>query len=167
MKKISILISIITIIVLAITGTVMAQSTNPTIDYGPNGFGGGHGSGLLHEYMVKYLADALSLSVDELNTRLEAGESLYQIAFDKGMDAEEFYQLKEQARLNAMEEALADQKITQEQYDFMQDRASNRSTAFGFGGGHGQGRMGSGRHMNGSNSGFNQDCPFNQTQPSN
>jgi len=163
MKKISISILVITVIVLAITGTVLAQSTSPLTDSGPNGFGRGQGDGLLHEYMVKYMADALGLSVDELNSRLEAGERLSQIAIDLGLNAEEFIQVMSEARLYAMEDAMADGIISQEQYNFMQERANNGAGSFGMGGGHGQGR--GGRHMNGG--GFNQDCPFNQTQPSN
>jgi hypothetical protein len=175
MKKITLILVIVAIAALALTSIAMAQGTNPPTDtpYGGGRFGGGQvGDGYLHEYMIAYLADAFGMTVDELDSRLAGGERMMDIAYGLEYTVEEAYQLMNEARAYALDEALADGTITQEQYDFMQARAQNgRGMGMGRYGGtdgsFGQGR-GGGRHGNMGGQGFNQDCPnYIEPAPSN
>lgn len=82
--------------------------------------------GLLHDYMINSMAQALGITAEQLQTRLEAGETMWTIAQNQGMGAETFSQLMTQARTDAINQAVADGTITQAQADFMSSRASNQ-----------------------------------------
>ncbi len=131
---------IITLVVLALgalgVGVAFAQSeTPPLIGRGP-----GDGTGLLHDYMVKAMADAVGLSVTEFESRHAAGETFYQIALSKGITAEEIPALMLDARSKALEAAVADGVITQEQADWMKSRGYGRGGMMGgYGRGYGSG----------------------------
>lgn len=113
---------------------------------GPGGIMGGYraqdGTGILHDYMIAAFADALGLTPEELESRLAAGETLWQIALSEGYSAEEFSQLWIDARTSALEEAVADGVITQEQADWMIAHMQARQAA---GYGPGLGPCGGGR----------------------
>lgn len=116
-----------------------------------NAGGRGDGQGLLVSYMQSALAEAFGLTVDELQARNEADETLWDLAAEQGLTAEEFQAKMEGARASAIEQALADGVITQEQADWMQERQG------------GFGSRGGGRH------GFGAGCDFaddvEETQP--
>jgi hypothetical protein len=78
----------------------------------------------LHDTMLSAMAEALGLSVDTLESRLEAGETMADIAADEGLSQEAFINLMQDARTAAIEQALEDGLITQEQADWMLDRMS-------------------------------------------
>jgi hypothetical protein len=80
------------------------------------------GAGILHDYMVEAFADALGVTVDELDARLAAGETLAAIAADLGISAEEFPALWLEARSVALEAAVADGVLTAEQASWMEAR---------------------------------------------
>jgi len=127
---------------LAVAGVAYAQGPQPTTP------GAGYGAmmsqgqvGPLHEYMVAAYAEQLSLSVDEINSRLAAGERMYDIALSTGVTAEEFPALMQTVRSAAIEAALADGVITQEQAEWMQAHAFGRG-GYGQGMGAGQGACG-------------------------
>lgn len=165
MKKQYILVAILVVAALAVggAGLVSAQTETPQSTpfpgYGPGmmggrgGFGGMMGgywaqdsTGLLHDYMIDAFADALNLSPEELESRLAAGETLWQIASSEGFTAEEFSQLWIAARTSALEQAVADGVITQEQADWMIAHMEARQSA---GYGPGLGPCGTGARFGG------------------
>jgi len=96
--------------------------------------------GPLHDYMFNAFAQALGITPEELETRRQAGDTLWVIAQEKGLTAEQFQEVMTTARTNAANQAVADGVITQEQADFMLQRMGrmmgNRA-APGFGSGNG------------------------------
>ena len=119
-----------------------AWRSSSSEDYGP-----------IHEYMIAALARAFNLTPEELEARHDAGETMWDIAADLGLDAEQFRQAMLDARTQALNDAVAAGVITQEQADWMVSRM-NQMWSRGFGseaggcpgmGGSFQGRMGGGR----------------------
>jgi hypothetical protein len=100
--------------------------------------------GSMHTYMVTEFANKLGLKVDDVNARLTAGETMYDIALSAGVTADKFPALMTEVRANALDAAVKANVITQEQADWMKSR------------GFGQGGM-----MNRANgAGFDGDCPM-------
>lgn len=92
------------------------------------------GSGPLHNYMVNAFAKALNLTAEDLDTRLQNGESMWQVAEAQGMTAEDFTALMTTVRTDAAQQAAADGVITQEQADWMLQRMQNmQQRGFGVG----------------------------------
>jgi uncharacterized protein YidB (DUF937 family) len=119
----------------------------------------GTGGGVLHDAMIAVFAENLGISVDDLNARLTNGETMAQIATASGLTAEEFQAVMVAARSQAVDQAVTDGTLTQEQADWMKQR----------GGGLMGNRMGAnqrqGRGMRGANAG-SMDCPyFEQSNP--
>jgi hypothetical protein len=85
--------------------------------YGMMGLNGEEGP--MHETMVTAVADALGMAPEEIETRHDAGESLWQIAAAEGLSAEEIQDLMFSAHDAALEEAVANGWLTQEQADWM------------------------------------------------
>lgn len=118
---------------------------------GGRGFGGMMGDraeggyGPMHEYMEQAFAKALGLSEEELEERIEAGETMWQIAQDLGFTQDEFANLMIEARTSALDQAVEAGLLTREQADWMIQRMAQRQAA-GFGPGSGGcwggGRMG-------------------------
>ncbi|MCU0488636.1 MAG: hypothetical protein MUE67_06770 [Anaerolineales bacterium] len=79
-------------------------------------------AGPLHEYKVQAMAEALGLTVDQVEERLAAGETMWQIAQAQGITLEAFQTKMVEAAKNAINLALADGKITQAQADWMLSR---------------------------------------------
>ncbi len=75
--------------------------------------------GPLHDYMYQAFAQALGITPEELAARRQAGDSLWTIAQEKGLTAEQFQTMMTTARTNAVNQAVADGIITQAQADFM------------------------------------------------
>ena len=126
-------ILIVGLVVAALTvfgvGAAFAQGPAP---YGGNGPMMQNGGGYLHTYMVTAFAEKLGLKVDDVNTRLAAGETMYDIAIADGVKAEDFPALMVDVRTAALDAAVKDGVITQAQADWMKSR--------GFGqGGYGMG----------------------------
>jgi hypothetical protein len=130
MKK-TILIVALVVAALAVfgVGVVFAQDTNPPY-YGGGMMGGGQG--VLHTFMVTEFAKKLDLNVNDINTRLAAGETMYDIALSAGVTAEDYPAVMTEVRSNALDAAVAANVITQEQADLMKSH------------GFGQGGMGTG-----------------------
>ncbi len=134
MKKMFLLITAALLGVLVLAGGAAAyayaQSDTPTPPTGQLPFGFGHGrgvgpgrgfdhgpEGVLRSYMTDALAEALGVSTDELQS-----QTPWQIAQEQGLSADELTALMEQARNAAIDAALADGVITQEQADLMRNR---------------------------------------------
>lgn len=162
-------------VALVMTTQVFAQGPAPTSPQTPGtGYGAGGnmmggrgmrgntamGDGILHDAMVAVYAQELGVSVEDLNARLNNGETISQIAAEKGLTAEQFSALMTDARSQAIDQAVAEGTLTQEQADWLKTRGAqmNSGTA-GIRGGRG------GRGERGAYAG-NQDCPyFPQTTP--
>jgi hypothetical protein len=132
MKK-TVLIATLALTALAVAavwaGAVYAQDVTPP-------YGGGmmrDGQGPLHTFMVTEFAKKLDLNVNDVNTRLAAGETMYDIALSAGVTAGEFPALMTEVRAAALDAAVAANVITQEQADWMKSRG------YGQGGMHGNG----------------------------
>jgi uncharacterized membrane protein len=153
-KKRLILLSGVALIVLLLAGLagaalVFAQEPTPPIPFGWHGGGfGRHGGG---RSMVGFggrgmggfawsgggpwtmfdtAAETLGLTPEELFTELRAGKSPAEIAEEQGVDVEALYDAMRAARGEAMQQALQqaveDGRITQEQADQMLERLENR-----------------------------------------
>ena len=141
-------------------GVAFAQGPTPFAGHGPMMQNGG---GSLHTYMVTALADKLGLKVDDVNTRITAGETMYDIAIANGVKAEEFPALMIEVRAQALSSAVKDGVITQEQADWMNSHGFGRGgygtgncpMQNGSGTGYGPGMMnGNGRGMMGGGNGW-------------
>ena len=148
MKKIVITVAVVGILTLALAGLAYAQTTSPPEPEYPEGYYGsgrmgmrdGHdidswgrdhragepanieGFGPMHDEMMAAFAQIFDLSVDELEDRHDAGETMWDMAEDLGLTPEQFRELKIQARNQALAQAAADGVIPQEQYNWMLER---------------------------------------------
>ena len=156
-------IFVVAVAALAIGGFAYAQSQNPPrpeVPYGPgmmqgwmseygpgmmngqaqgfmHGRGGAFGRGAfgqLKEYMDTALAEAFGLTVDELQSTRQEGKTLWDIAKEQGLTVAEYQEKMTQARDKALELAVADGAITQEQADqakALKERAQERRDQMG------------------------------------
>lgn len=81
-----------------------------------------NGRGQMQEYMLTALAEKLGMTTDELNTALDDGQTLLDVAADKGLTVAEFQTMQEEAHILAVDKALADGVISQNQADWMKER---------------------------------------------
>jgi transposase len=121
---------------------VFAQEPTPPIPFGWHGGGRGMGgfggrgmggfgwSGGGPWTMFDTAAEALGLSPEELFAELHAGKSLDEIAEAKGLDVQTVYDAMNAARGEAMQQAIQqaveDGRLSQEQADQMIERLENR-----------------------------------------
>jgi hypothetical protein len=151
-------VSLIAFLVLAAgglvwAGTAYAHSQTPPVPDYPYGMMGGHyggfgmmganygGYGPMHDYMVAALAEGLVLSPEDLEARLEAGETPWEIAASQGLQDEEIANLMSEAHDKALEKAVDAGLLTQEQADWMDGHMEEMWSldGSGFGGCHGYG----------------------------
>ena len=151
MKKFIVSIALIAVVVVALgsTSSVFAQTPTPQTPVP------GTQLGFLHDEMVTVYAQELGLSVDDLNARLANGETMAQIAYSTGKSADEFRTLMVDVRTKAIDLAVKNGTITQEQADWMSQRGSGQM----MGGGAGRGRGGRGAGA-GMGQFANPDCPY-------
>lgn len=95
----------------------------------PSGFGMGIAAngvedGVLHDALVAIYAEKLGISVEDLNARLEKGETLAQIATAKGLTIDEFRTLMVDAHNQAVALAVKNGTLTQEQAEWMNQRGA-------------------------------------------
>jgi hypothetical protein len=110
--------------------------------FGPGGMMGGRGvergEGIMHDYMVSAFADAVGLTVDQVNTRFSNGETFKEIAIAQGKTEADLPALISKVRQAALDKAVAGGVITQAQADLMLEHMNNYSgegfgPGFGFG----------------------------------
>jgi len=128
MKKISIAVLLALLALGLFTGIASAQTTVTV-------------NGYLHDYMVAALADALNLTVDEVDARIDAGDTMYDIALAEGIAVEDMQTFLTGIRTTAINAAVADGVITQAQADRMIARGLRGTGMMGTGSGS---RMGTG-----------------------
>jgi hypothetical protein len=161
MKK-ALVVSLVLVAALFTFGTVnkvYASSTNPAAstvagNYGPGGqvgmMDGTQQKGLLHDEMVTVIAEKLGISVEDLNTRLINGETLYTVAIAEGLTNDEAKALLLEARGEAIDLAVTNGDLTQTQADWMKSRIKLMEEN-GFTGA--RGMMGGNHGANGSGTG--------------
>jgi hypothetical protein len=97
--------------------------------YGPGGMMGGRGirrgAGIMHDYMISAFADAVGLTVEQVDTRLADSETFKEIAIAQGTSEADLPALVTQVRKAALDKAVADGVITQAQADRMTERMDN------------------------------------------
>ena len=118
------------------------------------GVGPGAGSEILHDGIIAYFADALVIDATVLESRLDAGETMADIAVSEGLTLDEFQALMVEARTAAISQAVLDGTLTQEQADQMQQM--NQGGFGRMGGGYGRGMRGAGQQGQYTNP----DCPM-------
>lgn len=139
-KKRLILLSGAALIVLLLAGLsgaafVFAQEPTPTVPFGRHGGGFGRGgfgrggfgwAGGGQWTVFDTAAEALGLTPEEFFAELRAGKSLAEIAEEKGVDVQTVYDAmnaaRGEAREQALQQAVEDGRITQEQADQMLER---------------------------------------------
>jgi hypothetical protein len=134
MKKLMIIgaVVVVALIALGAAGFALAQSATPRPDYpygqgmmggrgGRGGMMGGVGGsfGPMHDYMIKFMTEALGMQPDQLQARLDASDTMWTIAQEKGYTWDQFVKLMQDARDKALKQAVADGVITQAQADWM------------------------------------------------
>lgn len=124
----------------------------------------GEGLEIYHDVILSAYAQALDLSVEELNDLLDSGQTMSQIALDQGLTFDEFTSLMVDARTQALEQAVLDGTLTQAQADWLASRGAGINSG-GFGinaGGAGINAGGAGYGMRGGGQGLylNSDCPY-------
>jgi hypothetical protein len=150
MKKIWI-IGILVIAAALTAGAALAQAPTPVepgAGYGPGTMSGRGGYGMMgqgffqaqpadgnygpmHESMVEAFANALGASVEDIESRLAAGESMWQVAEAFGISPENFSALRAEVRAGALQKAVEAGLITQEQATWMNQRMGSRGFAGG------------------------------------
>jgi hypothetical protein len=76
--------------------------------------------GPMHEYMLAALAEGLGITTEELQTRIEQGETPYQVAQSSGLSDEQITALFDKAHDDALQAAIEAGAVTQEQADRME-----------------------------------------------
>lgn len=134
---------------LAWAGTAYAQSPTPNDpgfpydmmggQYGGYGMMGAGNYGPMHQYMVDALAEALKLTPEEVQSRIDAGETPWQIAQSQGLSQDQIQQLMLDAHDKALDQAVQAGLLTQAQADWMDQHMESMwsGDGTGFGGCHG------------------------------
>ena len=96
------------------------------------GWRGGRGPGMMgsdgfgrvpmHPYLVDALAEALDLTPEAVQERLGASETPWEIAVSSGLNEEQARKVLSDAHIAALDAAVADGAISQEQADWIRDR---------------------------------------------
>ena len=81
---------------------------------------GGDHYGPMHEYMIAALAEALGLTPEDLQNRINNGETPYEIAQSQGLTDAQIRDLFDQSHDAALQKAVEAGVVTQEQADWME-----------------------------------------------
>lgn len=91
--------------------------------------------GPMHDTIVNALAEATGLSVDEINTKMNDGETFVQIATDAGLSEDQINELFTQAHQDAFEAMGSEDGFFQDRLDHMKEMWNGEFTpGFGHGG---------------------------------
>jgi hypothetical protein len=155
-------------IALGSASAVFAQSETPGspigyggVGIGSRGKGGSRGNGaalinqnrdsmedgLLHDAMIAAFSEALSIPVEELETRLAADETLAEIALSTGLTLEEFRTLLTEIRTTVHDQAVEEGLLPGSQFGWTNERPEG-NTGYGARRGGGQGLYSTGDCLN-------------------
>ena len=165
-------VALIVVLVAAVAGAtlVFADESTPEASFGCRGRGFGLWGGSWT--MFDTAAEALGLTPEEFFAELHAGKTLEEIAEAQGVELEAVQEAMNAARADAMreaiEQAVEDERITQEQADWLLEGLEQGFFPMGRGFGFGHGMKGGfGRGMRGSFGSFApQRSPSTSTVPS-
>ena len=170
MKNLFKTLAIVAVIGIALvsTSSVFAQANTPGGSTG-NSAGGGMGNGrrggsqtyqasetqdgVVHDALISAFAEALGLTVDEVNTRLADGETMSEIALSTGMTYDEFRVLLNEIHELVIDQAVMAGTMTQTQARVYFAREARVGGMFGLNVERGTGMMGQGLYGTG-------DCPY-------
>jgi hypothetical protein len=107
--------AILVVLAFAVPAFAETETTN-----GPTGLVGGICRGI--GSVATSIADLFGMTTDELQTAREGGQSLADIAKDKGVDEQTVVDTMLESRKEALDQAVAGGRITQEQADAMLER---------------------------------------------
>ena len=166
----SLVLIAITVVALGTTSVVSADSNTPEIptsatmygQRGPRSETPGAEDGILHDELISAFSEAVGVPVVEIESRIEAGETLADIAVSKGFTIAEFQAMMKTAHDTAIDQAVINGDLTQEQADWMKERG-NRMNGSNTDRGNGNSPQ-PGRGMKGQARFSNPDCPAG-TQP--
>ena len=143
MKKlmVSLLLAGVLVALIGATVVVNAQGPDNAPLYQQGGGRGGFGFNNpdrvenedVHNLMMAAWSTELGISVDELNTREDAGETMAQIALSTGISFEEFRALKTAVNTSAAEQALKAGYLDQAQYEQLLQAAERQMNGQGNG----------------------------------
>jgi hypothetical protein len=91
-KKWIVSLLLVAVAIFTFTSVVAAKGPNPPED--------APGYGYVHDYLISYAADALGISMEDLEIRLDAGETLAQIAFSEGIEDYRSFMLDARSYVN-------------------------------------------------------------------
>lgn len=145
---------------LVLGGTVLAQSPENYQGFMGRGFGmmgGGWGQTVDHDTMHKQMeqvmgfdmdsmeeimhpaiAEALGLSETEFEAEMDAGKTMFDIAAEQGIDINTVWEKMQSTRTEALQKAVEDGTLTQDQADWMSQMGNLGAGMIG-GGMHGRG----------------------------
>ncbi len=181
-KRLAVLggVTLIVVLVASLVGAslVFAEESTPiprTYGWGRGlGYGFGFGRGLCREAGLEAAAELLGMTADELSTQLWGGRTLADLADRAGVDLQDVRDAvdeacqaaKETAIRDAIEQALENGYITQEQADWLLEGLEKGLFPLGRGFGFGRGMKG-GFGFRGMRGGFRGFAPFSPpTAPS-
>ncbi len=149
MKKTILIVALLVLVLGALSvGVVYAQGQQPPV--GGYGMMGDGGVGWMHDYVEEALAAKLGLTEAQVEEKLDAGQTMYQVALDAGIAEADIPALLTEVHTVAFDKAVADGVVTREQADFMLQRMQTN----GFGNGTGTCPMGNGTYSpNGTGNG--------------
>ena len=152
MKKSLLVIMVVAVAVVVSLGTVSAvsaqglgQGDGTTLGQGGRGNGGFGNRGTeienpdVHALEVAAWSKALGITTTNIDARLEAGETMSQIALSAGVTFDEFWTLKTRIKADVADQALAAGYITAEEAQLMQQSAARRGGMGARGGARGTG----------------------------
>ena len=152
LKKILTVVSLVTVVgTVAVVGMVSAQEPDtdtqpPAWEHrGPRGQFGKGGFGPAGEHrlnMHTLLAEALGLTVEDLAGAKAEGKTIQQLAEERGISLEDLQTTLKEAHLAAIDQAVIDGTLTQEQADQIKERIENGPQRGLDGPGFGKGRHG-------------------------
>lgn len=111
-------------------GAAFAQAETPETPVAPYGQGrmgmGTYGDGDLHAYKLAAFAEKIGMSAEEVTALVEAGTRPHEIALENGVAEADLPAFMLEVHQAALEAAVADGILTQEQADFMIERMQSR-----------------------------------------
>jgi hypothetical protein len=122
-KKILIVGLLVAAMMVLGVGVAFAQGPAP---YAGNGPMQQNGAGDLHMYMVTAFAEKVGLKFEDVDAKLTAGETMYDVATAAGVKAEDFPALMIEVRSQAVSAAMKAGAITQAQADWMNSHGFGR-----------------------------------------
>jgi hypothetical protein len=151
MRKALAALAIASVLALTVGGALVVSAQGPRGGGFGRGMMGRHhgvglGRGVMHDVMTESLAEVLGMDVAAFAAIRESGLTFWQIAEGQGFTAEEIPALMVQARELALEKAVAQGLLTQEEADWMAQRHQGR-----WGAGVGCPHLGNGGRLSPSN----------------